>query len=183
MVALERLELQSRHGGSMVRMLALSLAVLAFGCNRDKDDDNDDDTGGSSNDGGFGGGNDGGTGGGDADAPEVEALDAWCYQHNTGDEAYFWIATVTADDPQGADTLESFFEGITVSSAGTEVARYSLVCTQDGACTASWNETEHGVLCSDATSYTISASVIDDEGNWSEPMEVTGKQCGDSSGC
>lgn len=167
----------------MVRMLAMCLAIATLGCNGDKDGDGDGDTGGDAGDAGDGDGGDGGIGGGDENAPEVEALDAWCYQHNTGDEAYFWIASITADDPQGADTLESFFEGITVLSGDAEVARYSMVCTQDGACTASWNETEHGVLCSDATSYTISASVVDDEGNWSEPMEVAGKQCGDSSGC
>ena len=161
----------------MNRMFAVGLLVTILGCNGDKsgDGDGDGDTGSS--------GGDGGTSAGDDSTPEVEALDAWCYQHSTGDEAYFWIASVTADDPQGADTLESFFEGIAVSTGGSEVARYSMVCTQDGACTASWNETEHGVLCSDATSYTIAAQVVDDEGNWSEPNEVTGKQCGDSAGC
>jgi hypothetical protein len=156
---------------------ALLLTLLLAACS---DKSGEGDTGGGAGDGGFGGGD----GGGASDqAPSIEAMDAWCYQHTTGDEQYFWVAAVTADDPQGADTLESFFDGITVLQGGTEVATYAMVCGQDGSCSASWNQTEDNVACSNASAYTIQAMVTDDEGNWSAPSEVTGKQCGTASGC
>ncbi len=167
----------------MLRVAVLALLVAGLGCTGDKDDDGSDDTSSGGLDGGLGGGGDDSGGGDDGQSPTISDFDAWCYEHTTGETRYIWAASLTADDPQGADTLESIFDGLTVSSGGSELAVYSIVCDDEGACSASFNQDLDNIACANADAYTLEAKVLDDEGNWSSPSTVTGKQCSSTSGC
>jgi hypothetical protein len=116
----------------------------------------------------------------DPDAPWIEAGDAYCYLHETGDQYYQWEVNCTADDPQGADTLKAFDAAnsiITVlNDSGVPVATYALVCDDEGACFGSFKENDDGVSCANATSYTIRFQVADEDDNLSAPFEVQGRQ-------
>ena len=115
-------------------------------------------------------------------APTISALDAWCWQHTTGDERWLWRALAYADDPQGTVTLANFGHEATILRDGNEVITYEMICEDDGDCSASWNQDEAGVLCSEATAYTIRVRVEDDDGNWSEPIETQGRVGTDEAG-
>ena len=166
-------------------MLLTLLPVFALnvGCAGDKDGDKDDeddavdDTGGGEGDGTSDGGSN------DGETPYIVEADAWCYLHDTGDTAYFWIAEAIAEDPQGTDTLESFYtEGVEVYAGDALIATYALVCDENGTCTASWNQDQDGVSCASADSYTISIAVMDEDANISDSAEVAGREGSSSSG-
>ncbi len=140
---------------------------------------------GGSGDGGAadGGSGDGGSGDGGAspDAPVITDGDAWCYQHTTGDKRWIWVATATATDPQGLDTIQSFAtDAVRVFQGDTEIASYAITCLK-GECTTTFDEAD-GVSCAQASSYTVVIRVVDEDDNWSEPYEVTGRQGTDASG-
>ena len=162
-------------------MLRFTLGISLFSlvaCNGNKVEEDDDDGNnsifddtGADDTGGFN----------DPEAPVIEVADAWCYLHKTGDQAYFWVANLEVDDPQGQDTIESFYEGVTVLSSDTELFSEYLVCG-DGECTASWAESQYGMACGNAESYTLRFQLTDEDGNLSEPVEVTGRTGTDASG-
>ena len=173
----------------MTKPLLTLSALLTIGlsaCNGDKDttdtgaEDGGDGEGGS-DDGGEGG-DEGDDGSGDGISPTILEADSWCYEHPKSDATYIWMASATVDDPQGLDTMESFFEGVVVSTSDIEVATYSMVCTDGGSCTTSWNQNEDGIACSNAEAYQISIMVVDEDGNWSEAVEVTGRVGSDAEG-
>ena len=112
---------------------------------------------------------------GDGFSPSILEADAWCYEHPKSDATYIWVANATVTDPQGLDTMESFFQGVTVYTSDVEVANYAMVCTDGGDCTTSWNQNEDGIACSNAEAYMISISVQDEDDNWSTPVQVTGR--------
>ncbi len=115
----------------------------------------------------------------DGQSPWIEAGDAYCYQHKTGEKFYQWEVNCIGDDPQGADTLESFHADAKVdvlNSSGGELASYALVCNDSGECFGSFRETDDGIACSNATSYTIRFQVVDEDGNTSAPYELQGRQ-------
>jgi hypothetical protein len=141
-------------------------------------------TGGGKGDDTGGGGDTGGENGGpstDGESPWIDSADAWCYLHEKGDSYYNWIAELTVDDPQGDDTVESFFEGLTVYYGDTEMATYYLVCG-DGTCNATFKESENSVLCSSAEEYTMSFRIIDGDDNWSDAYEIAGREGTSSAG-
>ena len=153
-------------------------------CNGDKDATDTGATSSSGEEGGESGegGDDGGNDGGDGISPSIVEADSWCYEHPKSDATYIWVASATVDDPQGLDTLENFFEGVSVSTNDVIVAAYSMVCTDGGDCTTSWNQNEDGIACSNAEAYDISITVQDEDGNWSEAVVVTGRVGSDAEG-
>jgi len=159
-------------------MLRLTLmgVLLAAGCT-DKESTEEDDEGGSIwvDD----------PDAADPDAPVVQDADAWCYYHDTGDPRYIWVAALEVSDPQGTDTIQSFFTGVTVyDSAGDEMFTESLTCG-NGDCTGTWREDTYSpdtMYCSDATDYTLEFVIYDEEGNPSEPYSITGRTGSDASG-
>lgn len=164
----------------------LPMLALTVGCAGDKEGDNDDEDGSADDTGGAGEGDGSGSGSGgspDGETPYIVEADAWCYLHDTGDTAYFWIAEAIAEDPQGTDTLESFYtEGVDIYAGDALIATYALVCDENGTCTASWNQDQDGVSCASADSYTISIAVMDEDANISESAEVAGREGSSSSG-
>lgn len=127
---------------------------------------------------GEGEGGDGGGGGGGADPnrPVVEAADAWCYHHQTGDERWIWAATAQVSDPQGLHTIQPVTtEGIAVFAGGSQLAVMALVCDPEGECTASWGADEIGTDCSVPEAYEIVFSVLDEDAKRSAPYVVTGR--------
>lgn len=154
----------------------LSLTVACGG--EDKDEDPDEETDDTADGGGGGGG-----GSTDGESPFIMEADAWCYLHDTGDTAYFWVATATADDPQGTATIESFApDAVKIYSGEAEVSSQAFVCDENGSCTASFNADQAGVSCTSADSYTIAMVVIDEDGNTSEVFEVTGREGSSAAG-
>ena len=113
-----------------------------------------------------------------ADAPVVVAGDAWCYQHDTGEVAFLWKVEIAYSDPQGLDTINTFFEdGVRVSANGSEVARYALTCSPaSGTCSGGFNEVSDGISCANASDYSLSIQVVDEDENWSAPMVLAGRQ-------
>ena len=79
-------------------------------------------------------------------------------------------------------THSKTFEGVSVSINDVVVAAYSMVCTDGGDCTTSWNQNEDGIACSNAEAYDISISVQDEDGNWSDPVVLTGRVGSDAEG-
>ena len=160
-------------------LLALALTLGLTACpDSDKDDtDGSDDTNDPEGDADTDADADGDA---DPDAPWIEEADGYCYQHKTGDKFYQWEVNCIADDPQGADTLSSFdMENSVVTvlnDSGGELAAYALVCNDSGECFGSFRESDHGIACASATSYTLRFQVVDEDGNVSAPMSITGRQ-------
>ncbi len=160
-------------------LLAIGLTLCLTACGKDDPDDTDgtDDTGETEGDADTDADADGDA---DPDAPWIEQADAYCYQHKTGDKFYQWELNATADDPQGADTIMSFDAENSIvkvfNDSGGELAAYALVCNDSGECFGSFRESDHGVACASANTYTLAFQVIDEDGNISAPFEVTGRQ-------
>lgn len=164
-------------------LLPTLLAAALVGCAPAKADGDEDDTGGAA-DGGGDGAADGGDGGStDGVTPVLLEGDAWCYPHPDGEMTVnLWSVTGRYTDPQGEASVENFYlDGIIVLQSEIEVARYALAC-RDGACVGSWNEAEDFVACANATAYTVQLRVIDEDGNLSAPLELTGRQGTDATG-
>ena len=82
---------------------------------------------------------------------------------------------VSANDPQGVDTIDSD-GGMTALDSSGEVLFEDLLmpCNSSGQCTAGFTVNEYsGLDCSSAWDYTFTARVWDEEGNVSEPGEIT----------
>lgn len=110
------------------------------------------------------------------DRPVLLTVDAFCYEHTTGETFWNWEAHCTATDPQGTDTLERGGT-LTVLTGGAPVATYTLAVNPDtGECTGSFREDADGVLCSAAASYTFRFVVEDEDDHLSDPMEVAGRR-------
>jgi hypothetical protein len=56
------------------------------------------------------------------------------------------------------------------------VARYALVCDGGGDCVGSFRETDDGVSCEAASSYTFRFQVADQDGHVSAPFDVLGQR-------
>ena len=87
-----------------------------------------------------------------------------------------WGASCIADDPQGTDTIDTMGGAVDVAQASVPVASYVLVCDTSGSCAASFREHDDGVSCVDASSYTFTFVVQDEDGNTSAPVTVVGEQ-------
>jgi len=142
----------------------------------------------SDTDGGQGGDEGGGEGGGggggpDPDRPVVTGADAWCYQHTTGDHRWIWVATVTATDPQGVETIQPVTtDGIATYSGGSAQSSHALVCDANGACTSSWDVDESGMDCDRASDFTLVITVLDEDAKRSAPYETVGRQGSSAEG-
>jgi len=117
--------------------------------------------------------------GGDS-SPWVESASAVCHFESSEGGYFQWETACLADDPQGAATLREYSPAnsfvMVIDSSSTIVAGYALVCFETGRCTTSFKETDDGVLCSDAATYTFRFQVADEHGNISAPYEVAGTQ-------
>jgi hypothetical protein len=108
--------------------------------------------------------------------------DIWCYEHSTGAIRYIWSMTATFKDPQGEPTIQALHEGLKAWQGSGLLGTYAVVCSEAGSCTASFEEVENNVLCSDASSYRFTLEIIDEDGNTSAPFEMTGRVGSDASG-
>jgi hypothetical protein len=144
----------------------------------DTDSDTDGDTDGDTDaDGDTDTGSD--TGLGPQDPPVITAADGYCYEHTTGDTFFLWEATCQATDPQGDDTLAAFDlvnNRLVVLQGGTEIAGYTLTCDNTGKCFGSFRETDDGISCAQATTYTLRFTIADETGLVSAPFEIQGRQ-------
>lgn len=158
--------------------VALSLAAC------DKNNDTgagwDTATDAPSRDGGTTGGPGGGPGGGPAGpggetepaAPEIIRAAAWCQQHTVGTKYWVWFVEAEAEDPQGTETLLPVGSPAVFTKEGEVIAERELVCSDEGYCFASWEETGDEPLCSIASQYLIEVQVVDSDLNYSESVEI-----------
>ena len=116
------------------------------------------------------------------EVPRILNADTWCYEHNTGEVRYIWTMAAQATDPQGEQSIQPLYDGLTVWQGAGELASYTVVCTDLGICTASFEEVENNVLCASAASYRFVLEIMDDDGNKSAPYEMTGRIGSDASG-
>jgi hypothetical protein len=160
----------------MLRLAILGL-LLAPGCGGKAVDDDDDDEGGTI----WVDGPDEA----DPDAPVIQDADAWCYYHDTGDPRYIWVALLEVSDPQGTETIDPFFTGVTVyDSSGEEMFTESLTCG-NGECTGTWREDSYSpaiMTCTSAGDFMLEFVIYDEEGNPSTPLTVTGREGSSASG-
>ena len=160
-------------------MFRLSLLgfLLASGCGDKEEIEEDDEEGGSIwvDD----------PNAADPDAPVIQDADAWCYYHETGDPRYIWVVALDVSDPQGIDTIQAFFTGVTVyDSSDEEMFTESLTCG-GGECSGTWREDTYSpaiMTCTSATDFTLEFVIYDEEGNPSEPYSITGRQGSGASG-
>lgn len=109
----------------------------------------------------------------DMESPVLSSAEAWCYFHETGEQFYNWYTACTATDPQDTDTLEG--GELLVSRDGETVVERRLACNRDtGVCSTSFREDQEGVICTEASAYRFAFVVVDEDGNESDPMEVSG---------
>lgn len=118
----------------------------------------------------------------DSDAPVIQSADAWCYSASTGEVTETYVAKAIVTDPQGTDTLQSFYQGLTVLQGGMTLADEYLSCLSDGTCTGGFQASSYGMTCASATQYTFRFVVADEDGNTSEPVEVTAREGTDATG-
>ena len=166
-------------------LLAAAVAgLLGAGCGPAKIDGEDDDTGGADGAADAAGTDAGGEdGASDGQSPTLSDGDAWCYPHPDGElTVNLWSVTARYADPQGDASVENFYlDGIVVLQSGSERARYALAC-RDGSCVGSWNEADDLIACANASAYTVEVRVIDEDGNISAPLQLTGRQGTDATG-
>ncbi len=110
----------------------------------------------------------------DPDLPIVESGELICNPGTTSPDTL--NAIVKANDPQGTDTLDPTGGALACYDSAGEVVfdDMLLVCSDSGDCTAGWTVTTYaGVDCDSAgTDYTFMATVMDEDGNVSLPVEI-----------
>ena len=120
-----------------------------------------------------------------ADAPVIETGDAWCFTPGGSVEGDMWAFIFTYSDPQGNDTVPRLQQGaISVrNAAGAAIATFDPACDQTLAeCSTYPPTTQVNVGCDAATSHTIQYQMVDDDGNMSNTLELTGRQGTDFEG-
>jgi hypothetical protein len=136
------------------------------------------ETGGAGSDDSAGGGN-------DADAPTILALDVYCCNPASGQEAWYWVLEAQVSDPQGNDTIadtgpESGNEVNVRGSGGggAPLAEYGtgFHCDDKGVCGVSWQQQADNIICDNAKNYEIELIVADEDGNQSQPDSVPGRK-------
>ena len=161
-------------------VLALTLAGCGSGSASVGADKAGDDTGGSA------AGDEGGDDGDVAeDGPSILDMDAYCYINDEGedDEYIAWIVSITGAHTLGTHNLETFqVDAVTVSSEGTALASYALVCDDNGGCTGTWSSQEDGIGCVTPDIYTVEAVLMDVDGLSSEPASVVGRRADTAGG-
>ncbi|MFZ5478148.1 MAG: hypothetical protein ACOZNI_15385 [Myxococcota bacterium] len=108
--------------------------------------------------------------------PVVTGGDFYCYEHQTGETFWGWVAECSATDPQGTETLARG-GAYTVLLDGAEAYAGLLACDPlTGECQTSFREDQTGVSCADASSYTIEIVVRDADGHESDTYAMTGRR-------
>ena len=169
--------------------LALSAAMVVaapfYGCDKSGDaaiDTGAPDTSAPSRDNGGPGGGPGSPGGpggpggpGDDSEPAAPAIlraASWCEQHTVGTKYWVWYVEAEAEDPQGNKTLLSVGSPARFYKEGELISEHQLVCSDEGYCFASWEETGAEPLCSIASQYLIEIQIADVDLNYSETVTV-----------
>ncbi len=163
--------------------LAWTLSACGSGSATTGTDKGETDSGGSGDDGG-----DDGSGDDTAEAvegPSILDLDAYCYINDEGEEDEYiaWVVAATGAHSEGAWNLEAFqTEAVTVSSEGSDIASYAIVCDDNGGCSGTWSSQEHGIGCVDPEQYTVEVVLTDSAGLTSDPSSVEGRKADDAGG-
>lgn len=120
------------------------------------------------------GGDETGGGGDTADtvdasvAPFIVSVDTLeCTTQQSAGEV--WLVQITADDPQGAETVEGGTILI-LNSAGGELADYALTCN-NGMCLGNFRADYDSITCSLEGEITFRFTVVDEDGNVSEAWD------------
>jgi hypothetical protein len=118
----------------------------------------------------------GDTSGGDTAAagtvPEVVSVETVdCTTQQSAGEV--WQLALTANDPQGADTIASGRVSV-LNGQGGELAGYDLACN-DGSCFGSFRADYNGISCSLAGTLTMRFTVTDEDGNVSPAFDVAAR--------
>lgn len=175
-----------------MRLHTLALLILLAACGSSTGDSGTtgDGDGGATQDGGAGDGGSSGSDGGspdggssDGETPWIEQADCWCYPHTTGEPDFVWSVTAKADDPQGAVSVQGYYDGVTVLQGSAAVGTATLSCDDQGTCSGTFRDSTLGVVCDQASSYTVQVRVLDEDDNWSEATVLTPRQCPDGDPC
>ncbi len=100
--------------------------------------------------------------------PTIESCTWQCSEGSSSPDSL--LVQLEADDPQGADTIDSMAGELTVSTAeGAELLLLSLVCDDEGDCFTSFNADDYtGVDCAAAPGLVAEVVVVDQDANRSE---------------
>ena len=107
--------------------------------------------------------------------PVIRTGFIYCREGSDTDSGYLFFVEVVADDPQGANDLDSF-GGLVSGWAGDGSQVFEdeiLVCQADGDCYASFRDGIYStVTCATSDSFTYTAQAVDRAGNWSEQYSL-----------
>ena len=119
------------------------------------------------------------------ESPVIEQADAWCFTPGGSTEGDQWGFTFTYSDPQGNDTIPRLqTDAISIkNAAGAVISTQSPACDWNTAeCISFVFTTQVNVGCEAAGSHTVQFQIVDDDGNLSNALEVTGRQGTDFEG-
>jgi len=132
-----------------------------------------------------GAGSDSNDGGDNGDPPTILALDVYCCNPASGQEAWYWVLESQVSDPQGNDTIAGAGPNsgnevnVRGSGGGGEpLAEYGagFHCDDKGVCGVSWQQQSDNIICDNAENYEIELIVADEDGNTSDPQSVPGRK-------
>lgn len=109
-------------------------------------------------------------------APNISAFDAWCYADSNAVDT--WGFAIDYTDPDGDDTVPGLQMGaiIVKNGGGEQIATVDPVCGGMGGCLANIPASQAGnIACAAAESVTFTATIVDNEGNSSNSVEVNGR--------
>jgi len=112
--------------------------------------------------------------GGDTEppAPTIIRAAAWCQQYTVGAKYWVWFVEAEAEDPQGTETLLPVGSPARFYKEEALIAERELVCSDEGYCFASWEETGDEPLCSIASQYLIEIQIADADLNYSASVTI-----------
>lgn len=140
----------------------VAVAATLVACDGEKDGDS-----GAPDDSGAGG-NDSGGGADPSVAPEVTGVElVECREQQSAGEV--WFVQITANDPQGAETIASGTTSV-INEQGGELASYQLICGS-GTCTGNFRADYDSITCSLDGSITFRFTVTDEDGNVSDAYD------------
>ena len=114
----------------------------------------------------------------DSNAPTISSADAWCFIPGGSVEGEQWGFTFQFTDPQGVESVPRLQPGAIqiLNGSGTATNSIDPACSwDDGSCSAFPFSTQVGTGCDGATTISAQFQIVDEDGNTSNTITLTGR--------